>query len=107
MSNEKKQKVIATLFVVALMAVTIWVGIIIGRHYEMQRANRIINNMAKGVEKNNIDMAGYEAQLNYLESQIANDDKLLQTIWSIKQYYIEEIAVDELYAFLIILLICF
>lgn len=97
MSNEKKQKVIATLFVVALMAVTIWVGIIIGRQYEMQRANRIINNMAKGVEKNNIDMAGYEAQLNYLESQIANDDKLLQTIWSIKQYYIEEIAVDELY----------
>lgn len=97
MSNEKKQKVIATLFVVALMAVTIWVGIIIGRQYEMQRANRIINNMAKGVEKNNIDMAGYEAQLNYLESQIANDDKLLQTIWSIKQYYIEEIAVNELY----------
>ncbi len=97
MSNQRKQKILATLIVVALMAVTTWSGISIGRHYEMRRACKIINDMASGVEKSKIDMSGYETQLEELESHIMNDDKLLQTVWSIKQFYIEDIDVEELY----------
>lgn len=97
MVSKRKFKLVATLIVVGLTVPLIWIGIIIGRTYEMRRASNMLNKMTHEVEASDTNIANYEAQLANLESYIMNDNKLLQTAWSIKQYYIEDIPLDDIY----------
>lgn len=97
MVSKRKFKLVATLIVVGLTVPLIWIGIIIGRTYEMRRASNMLNKMTHEIEASDTNIANYEAQLANLESYIMNDNKLLQTAWSIKQYYIEDIPLDDIY----------
>ena len=92
-----KQKIITTLIIVGMVGATIWIGVVIGRKYELNRAQNIIAQMTEGSDMGQVDISGYEEQLAQLESYYMSSNKILQTVWSIQQYYIEDIPLNEIY----------
>ena len=92
-----KQKIITTLIIVGMVGATIWIGVVIGRKYELNRAQNIITQMTEGGDMEQVDISGYEEQLAQLESYYMSSNKILQTVWSIQQYYIENIPLNEIY----------
>ena len=92
-----KQKIITTLIIVGMVGATIWIGVVIGRKYELNRAQNIIAQMTEGGDMEQVDISGYEEQLAQLESYYMSSNKILQTVWSIQQYYIEDIPLNEIY----------
>ena len=92
-----KQKIITTLIIVGMVGATIWIGVVIGRKYELNRAQNIIAQMTEGGDMGQVDISGYEEQLAQLESYYMSSNKILQTVWSIQQYYIEDIPLNEIY----------
>ena len=92
-----KQKIITTLIIVGMVGATIWIGVVIGRKYELNRAQNIIAQMTEGGDMEQVDISGYEEQLAQLESYYMSSNKILQTVWSIQQYYIENIPLNEIY----------
>jgi carboxyl-terminal processing protease len=97
MFSTRKQKIITTLVTVGVIGATIWIGVVIGRKYELKRASNIIAQMSEGADIEQIDISGYEEQLSQLESYYMSSNKILQTLWSIRQYYIEDIPLNEIY----------
>ena len=97
MFSTRKQKIITTLVTVGVIGATIWIGVVIGRKYELKRASSIIAQMSEGADIEQIDISGYEEQLSQLESYYMSSNKVLQTLWSIRQYYIEDIPLNEIY----------
>lgn len=97
MFSTRKQKIITTLVTVGVIGATIWIGVVIGRKYELKRASSIIAQMSEGADIEQIDISGYEEQLAQLESYYMSSNKVLQTLWSIRQYYIEDIPLNEIY----------
>jgi carboxyl-terminal processing protease len=97
MFSTRKQKIITTLVTVGVIGATIWIGVVIGRKYELKRASSIIAQMSEGADIEQIDISGYEEQLSQLESYYMSSNKILQTLWSIRQYYIEDIPLNEIY----------
>lgn len=97
MSKEGKQKVVATILVVAVMATTIWIGILVGRKYEMIRTQKMMSQVASGVDIEQIDMSEYESYITDLEKFYVGDDKVLQTISAIRHHYIEKVDINMLY----------
>ena len=98
MSNERRQKVIFTLLVVAIMATTIWIGILIGRKYEVQRTKSMLNSLAEGVAPQQIDdIEEYVPYVTNLENFYIGDDKILQTLTAIRHHYIEDVDINTLY----------
>jgi carboxyl-terminal processing protease len=97
MFSTRKQKIITTLVTVGVIGATIWIGVVIGRKYELKRASSIIAQMSEGADIDQIDISGYEEQLSQLESYYMSSNKVLQTLWSIRQYYIEDIPLNEIY----------
>ncbi|MBR2429229.1 MAG: S41 family peptidase [Alistipes sp.] len=91
------QKVRFTLLVVAVVAVSVWIGVMVGRKYEIIRTQRMINDMAMGVDIARMNVAEYESYIANLESAVVRDNKLMQTVMAIKHSYIEEISLEELY----------
>lgn len=98
MSGERRQKIIATLLVVATMATTIWIGILIGRKYEIVRTRNMMSQLATGADPDKLDIDNeYKAYLDKIESFYVGGDKVLQTVSAIRRDYIEEVDPNMLY----------
>ena len=98
MSGERKQKIIATLLVVATMATTIWIGILIGRKYEIVRTRNMMSQLANGADPDKLDVDNeYKAYLDKIESFYVGGDKVLQTVSAIRRDYIEDVDPNMLY----------
>lgn len=98
MSGERKQKIIATLLVVATMATTIWIGILIGRKYEIVRTRNMMSQLANGADPEKLDIDNeYKAYLDKIESFYVGGDKVLQTVSAIRRDYIEDVDPNMLY----------
>lgn len=98
MSGERRQKIIATLLVVATMATTIWIGILIGRKYEIVRTHNMMSQLANGADPDKLDIDNeYKAYLDEIESFYVGGDKVLQTVSAIRRDYIEDVDPNMLY----------
>lgn len=98
MSGERRQKIIATLLVVATMATTIWIGILIGRKYEIVRTRNMMSQLANGADPDKLDVDNeYKAYLDKIESFYVGGDKVLQTVSAIRRDYIEDVDPNMLY----------
>ena len=98
MSGERRQKIIATLLVVATMATTIWIGILIGRKYEIVRTHNMMSQLANGADPDKLDIDNeYKAYLDKIESFYVGGDKVLQTVSAIRRDYIEDVDPNMLY----------
>ena len=101
MSNERRDKIFAVLTIVALAAVTLWIGTIIGRKYERDYATKWLQKVANGQVGNSAEeskaIQEYAKQLEAIEDIVVSDNKLMQTVMAIKHYYVDEVALDDIY----------
>lgn len=100
MSNNRREKIVATLLVIALAATTLWIGALIGRKYERSYATSMLQKMAYGREQIDLakeDIAEYSQQLSAIERLVVSDNKLMQTVMAIESHYVDDISLDEIY----------
>lgn len=100
MSNNRREKIVATLLVIALAATTLWIGALIGRKYERSYATTMLQKMAYDREQIDLakeDIAEYSQQLSAIERLVVGDNKLMQTVMAIESHYVDDISLDEIY----------
>ena len=100
MSNNRREKIVATLLVIALAATTLWIGALIGRKYERSYATSMLQKMAYDREQIDLakeDIAEYSQQLSAIERLVVGDNKLMQTVMAIESHYVDDISLDEIY----------
>ena len=79
---------------VSVVAGAIWFGIGLGRSSERARIQEL---MAENDGTTNVDMAEYAREMAAMEQYLAGDDKLLQTIAFVRNYYVDPIQLDTIY----------
>ena len=100
-SIEQRSKRIALLFTslvaVVVIGIVLWIGVTIGRSAEQAHFKEIIAKQANNDGTTNIDMEEYAREMAALERYMAGDDKLLQTIAVVRNYYVDPVKLDTIY----------
>ena len=97
MSENRVKRVSSLLWsavLVSVVAGAIWFGIGLGRSSERTRIQEL---MAENDGTTNVDMAEYAREMAAMEQYLAGDDKLLQTIAFVRNYYVDPIQLDTIY----------
>ena len=97
MSENRVKRVSSLLWsavLVSVVAGAIWFGIGLGRSSERVRIQEL---MAENDGTTNVDMAEYAREMAAMEQYLAGDDKLLQTIAFVRNYYVDPIQLDTIY----------
>ncbi len=97
MSENRVKRVSSLLWsavLVSVVAGAIWFGIGLGRSSERARIQEL---MAENDGTTNVDMAEYAREMAAMEQYLAGEDKLLQTIAFVRNYYVDPIQLDTIY----------
>lgn len=97
MSENRVKRVSSLLWsavLVSVVAGAIWFGIGLGRSSERARIQEL---MVENDGTTNVDMAEYAREMAAMEHYLAGDDKLLQTIAFVRNYYVDPIQLDTIY----------
>ena len=97
MSENRVKRVSSLLWsavLVSVVAGAIWFGIGLGRSSERARIQEL---MTENDGTTNVDMAEYAREMAAMEQYLAGDDKLLQTIAFVRNYYVDPIQLDTIY----------
>ena len=97
MSENRVKRVSSLLWsavLVSVVAGAIWFGIGLGRSSERARIQEL---MAENDGTTNVDMVEYAREMAAMEQYLAGDDKLLQTIAFVRNYYVDPIQLDTIY----------
>ena len=88
---------LTSILIVAVVAVSLWAGFAMGRSSEKQRLHEIIERQAQNDGTSNIDEREYAREMAALEYHMAGDDKLMQTISFMRNYYVDPIKLEDIY----------
>ena len=97
MEQSKKRYIVRIATVAAIIACTITCSYMIGRIVERQRVKSVINYMSANVgeyEKSLIKMA---EEMSAMEKIMSGDDKLMQTLLSVRTNYVDPLDLDTIY----------
>ena len=79
---------------ICIVASAIWLGVGIGRSRERARIQELV---AQNDGTTNVNMAEYAREMAAMEQYLAGDDKLLQTIAFVRNYYVDPVQLDTIY----------
>ena len=100
MSKNLEKRVASILWstvLVVVFASAVWMGIGIGRSGEKQRMQQLMAMQAENDGTTNVDMEEYAREMAALEVQLAANDKMLQTIAYVRNYYVDPVLLDTIY----------
>ena len=83
--------------VVCVVAGAIWLGIGIGRTSERNRIYKMLEMQAYNDGTTNVDLAEYAREMAAMEQYMAGEDKMMQTIAFVRNYYVDPIKLDTIY----------
>ena len=87
----------ASLAVVAIVACSVWLGVVIGRGTEHRRMQMAMELQAKNDGTTNVRKREYAREMAALEQYMAGNDKMLQTIAAMRNYYVDTIKLEDIY----------
>ena len=82
---------------VCVVAGAIWLGIGIGRTSERNRVYKMLEMQAYNDGTTNVDLAEYAREMAAMEQYMAGEDKMVQTIAFVRNYYVDPIKLDTIY----------
>ena len=100
MSNNRAKRVATLIISVVLVigvGVSFWIGIAIGRTSERHYIQTVMELQAENDGTSNIDEREYAREMAALEQYIAGDDKMMQTIAAMRNYYVDPIKLEDIY----------
>ena len=83
--------------VVCVVAGAIWLGIGIGRTSERNRVYKMLEMQAYNDGTTNVDLVEYAREMAAMEQYMAGEDKMMQTIAFVRNYYVDPIKLDTIY----------
>ena len=83
--------------VVCVVAGAIWLGVGIGRTSERNRVYKMLEMQAYNDGTTNVDLAEYAREMAAMEQYMAGEDKMMQTIAFVRNYYVDPIKLDTIY----------
>lgn len=100
MSNNRAKRVVALITSVVLVigvGVSFWIGIAIGRTSERHYMQAVMELQAENDGTSNIDEREYAREMAALEQYMAGNDKMMQTISAMRNYYVDPIKLEDIY----------
>ena len=97
MEQNRKQRVVRVAMVVAIILCTIGCSYMIGRIVERHRVRDVIEYMSANVGEYEKSLAKVSKEMAAMEKLVAGGDKLMQTIMSVRNNYVDPIDLDTLY----------
>ena len=82
---------------VCVVAGAIWLGVGIGRTSERNRVYKMLEMQAYNDGTTNVDLAEYAREMAAMEQYMAGEDKMMQTIAFVRNYYVDPIKLDTIY----------
>ena len=83
--------------VVCVVAGAIWLGVGIGRTSERNRVYKMLEMQAYNDGTTNVDLVEYAREMAAMEQYMAGEDKMMQTIAFVRNYYVDPIKLDTIY----------
>lgn len=100
MSNNRAKRVVILITSVVLVlgvGVSFWIGIAIGRTSERHYMQAVMELQAENDGTSNIDEREYAREMAALEQYMAGNDKMMQTISAMRNYYVDPIKLEDIY----------
>ena len=97
MEQNKKQRIVRIATVAAIILCTVGCSYMIGRIVERQRVKSILENMSTNVGKYEKSLAKASQEIAAMEKIASGGDKLLQTILTVRNNYVDPIDLDTIY----------
>ena len=88
-------RVAVPVLTIIITACAVWLGVYIGRVVEHRRMQELVARQVQEVA--NIDIKEYAREIAAMESYMAGNDKLLQTIAAMRNYYVDSIKLEDIY----------
>ncbi len=96
--SEKKRNILSLAILIALLSGLLWIGILLGRSAEQRRVRAYLAELSTTAQQTtNAQLEQLAADILAMEQYMANSDKMMQTILSIRNAYVDPISLDSIY----------
>lgn len=96
--SEKKRNILSLAILIALLSGLLWIGILLGRSAEQRRVRAYLAELPAATSQTaNEQLEQLAADILAMEQYMANSDKMMQTILSIRNTYVDPISLDSIY----------
>ena len=89
----KKRSWAAVIVILIAVVCSTWVGIGIGRGVESARTKRMLGSISQEIAR----YQEFAQEAENLEGYLSGNDKMMQTILSIRNHYVDPINLDTIY----------
>ena len=97
MEQGKRQRVVRAAIVTAIILCTIGCSYMVGRIVERQRVKDIMEYMSANVDEYEKNLNKVSKEMAAMEKVVVGGDKLMQTILTVRNNYVDPIDLDTLY----------
>lgn len=97
MEQGKRQRVVRAAIVAAIILCTIGCSYMVGRIVERQRVKDIMEYMSANVDEYEKNLDKVSKEMAAMEKVVVGGDKLMQTILTVRNNYVDPIDLDTLY----------
>ena len=91
--KRKKENWIAIVIILVAVVASTWIGIGIGRGVESARAKQLLGTLSQDVAR----YQEFAKEVEAIEGLVSGQDKMIQTILSIRHNYVDPISLDTIY----------
>lgn len=95
--EKRKTKFWRVVVLICGAALVAWMGFGIGRLVEHIRMQGLVRSMSESVGRYESDMEAFTQDMEAMERLLSGRDKMMQTILSVRNHYVDPVALDTIY----------
>lgn len=93
----RKRRFWRVVIILLSIVCAVWIGVGLGRIVEYNRTKRVVEAMAESVGRYESDIATFNQEMVALEKLMQGQDKMIQTILSVRNHYVDPVSLDTIY----------